>query len=352
MPEEEKTHPATPRRRRRAKTRGQVTKSLEINSAVVLAGGIFMLKFLGDSFFTKLIFLSKTTWAELFYFTGSSSDVFLKFKQAILYTGFLLLPFFLLLVVIGLAINIAQVGFVFSFYPLVPDLNRINPVTGLKRIFSKEGLVRLLISLLKMGIIGCIAYLAIRKELPLIFSLTGQDIGKIFLVTFELLFRILLYLCLAIVPIAFLDYMFQKRRYERELRMTREELKEEYKQTEGDPLTKSRIRRLQRQILRSRMMQRVPQADVVVTNPVHVAVALQYERKKMVAPVVIAKGKGFLAEKIKQIAKKYRIPVVENKWLAQMLYKSVEVGEEIPVKLYQAVAEVLAYIYKLKGKGF
>jgi len=352
MPEEEKTHPATPRRRRRAKRRGQVAKSTEINSALVLIGGIFLLRFLGYPLFTGLFSLSRNIWSELFYFTSSSPDIYLKLKQAILHTAFLLLPFFLLIVVIAVATNIAQVGFVFSFYPLVPDLNRINPAVGLRRIFSRENLVRLLISLLKVIIIGYIAYLTIKLQLPVIFSLMGQEVGKIFSATLTLTFNLLLSLCLGIVPLALADYVFQKRHYEKELRMSREELKEEYKQTEGNPLTRSRIRSLQRQILRSRMMQKVPQADVVITNPLHVAVALQYEKEKMNAPVVVAKGAGLIAEKIKELARKYKVPVVENKWLAQMLYKSVEIGEEIPVKFYQAVAEVLAYIYRLKGRGF
>lgn len=351
MPQEEKAHPATPRRRRRAKRRGQVAKSTEINSALVLVGGIFLLRFLGYPLLVGLFSLSRNIWSELFYFTSSSPDICLKLRQAILHTAFFLLPFFFLILLIAIITNIAQVGFVFSSYPLLPDLNRINPATGLRRIFSKESLVRLLISLLKIIIIGYIAYLTVKGQLPLIFSLTGQEVGKIFAATLKLLFQLFLSLCLGIVPLAFLDYLFQKRHYERQLRMSREELKEELKQTEGNPLTKSRIRSLQRQILRFRMMQKVPQADVVITNPLHVAVALQYEREKMSAPVVVAKGAGLIAEKIREIARKSQVPIVENKWLAQMLYKSVEIGEEIPVKFYQAVAEVLAHIYRLKGKG-
>ncbi|RLE12823.1 flagellar biosynthesis protein FlhB [Candidatus Aerophobetes bacterium] len=351
MPQEEKIHPPTPRRRRRARRRGQVAKSMEINSLLVLTGGIVLLKFLGYPLFASLLSLSRNIWSELFYFTSASPDICLKLKQALLHTALHLLPFFLLVAGIALAANIVQVGFVFSFYPLAPDPGRINPVRGLKRIFSTQALMRLLISLLKITIVGYIAYLTVRGQLPVIFSLTGQEIGKIFVTTLRLAFYLILSLCLGIAPLALLDYVFQRRRYERELRMSPEELKEEYKQTEGNPLTKSRIRSLQRQILRSRMMQKVPQADVVITNPVHLAVALQYERERMNAPVVVAKGAGLIAEKIKEVARKHKVPIVENKWLAQMLYRSVEIGEEIPVKLYQAVAEILAYIYRLKGKG-
>jgi len=350
MPEEEKIFPATPRRRRRAKRRGQVAKSQEINSVLVLVGGIILLRFLGYPLFAGLLSISQGIWAKLYYFTSSPQDIFYKMQQVFSQTALLLLPFFLFIVLIAIASNIMQVGFVFSFHPLIPDLNRINPVSGLKRIFSREGLVRLLVSLLKIVIIGYIAYLIVKGELPTIFSLTGQEIGKIFLVSLKLAFKLLLSLSIGMIPLALIDYIWQKRRYERELRMTREELKEELKETEGNPLVKSKIRSLQRQILRSRMMQKVPQADVVITNPRHLAVALQYEREKMNAPIVIAKGAGIIAEKIKEIARKYGVPIVENKWLAQMLYQSVEIGEEIPVKFYQAVAEILAYIYRLKRK--
>jgi len=350
MPEEDKIHPPTPRRRRRAKSRGHVVKSIEVNSAVMLAGSVLLFRFFGWSLLVRLFSIFQKFLNEFYLFAQNPWDACLIFRKTLLHTGILLLPLFLFFLVVGFVSNIAQVGFVFSFYPLVPDFDRINPVKGLKRLFSKQALVRLFISILKISFIGTFAYLVLKRELPFIFSLTGQQIPRIFLATFNLLLELLLYLCLAVVPLAFLDYLFQKRGYERELRMTREELKEEIRQTEGDPLIKSRIRRLQRQMLRSRMMQKVPQADVVITNPSHIAVALQYEREKMNAPVVVAKGRGFIAEKIKEIARRHNVPIVENRWLAQMLYKSVEIGEEIPVKFYKAVAEVLAYIYRLKDK--
>ena len=346
----EKTHPATPRRRRRARERGQVAKSAEVNSLLILIGGVFLLHFLGYSMINKLFCFSRIIWSNLSFFTFNPTDIHLKLQQLIFQIAFLLLPFLLGIMIIALIANLAQVGFIFSPHPLTPDLDRINPVSGLKRIFSTEGLVRLLISILKIAIICYLSYLIIRKQLPVIFSLIGQDTGKTFSVATGLIFQLLLYLCIGMAPLAFMDYFFQKRRYEHQLMMSREELKEEYKQTEGNPLVRSRIRSMQRNIARLRMMQKVPRADVVITNPTHIAVAIEYDREKMNAPTVIAKGKGVIAEKIMEIARKNNIPLVENRWLAQMLYRLVEVGEEIPVKLYQAVAEVLAYIYRLKGK--
>jgi len=352
MPEEEKSYPATPRRRRRSKRRGQVAKSVEVNSVLVLAGGIFLLRFLGYPLFVKLFCISQTVWSNLFHFASTPQDVYVTFRQLVFYIALYLLPFFLFIFVVALLSNIIQVGFIFSFYPLRPDLNRINPIRGLKRLFSLQAFTKLLISFLKIIIIGFISYLIIKKQLPFIFSLTGGEMEKIFIYTKEIVFKLPLFLCLGAVPLALFDYVLQKRRHEKELRMSREEFKEELKQTEGDPLIKSRIRTLQRQLLKSRMMQKVPQADVVITNPQHVAVALQYDREKMNAPVVLAKGAGFIAERIKEIARRYEVPIVEHKWLAQMLYKSVEIGEEIPVKFYQAVAEVLAYVYRLKKRRF
>lgn len=349
MPEEEKTHPATPRRKRRSRERGQIAKSREINSALVLIGGVCLLKFLGYPLFTGLFHLSQSTWSELFYFT-TSQGICARLKQAILHTAFYLLPFFLFIAVIAALANIIQTGFIFTLHPLRPNLNRINPAEGLRRIFSLQSLVRLLISFLKVIIIGIIGYWAIEGQLPFILSLTGQEVGKIFIQATKFTFRLPLFLCLGIVPLAILDYIFQRRRHEKQLRMSREEFREELKQTEGDPLVKERIRSIQRQMSRSRMMQEIPRADVVITNPQHIAVALRYEREKMNAPVLVARGAGLIAEKIKELAGEHRIPIVENKWLARVLYKSVEVGEEIPVKFYQAVAEVLAHVYSLKRR--
>lgn len=347
---EEKTHPATPRRRRRARERGQVAKSVEINSLLILVGGMFLIRFLGYPMVNKLFYFSRLIWKDLPFFISDFSNINLRLQRLIFGIAFLLFSFFLGIMVVALIANVAQVGFVFSPHPLLPDLNRINPVKGLKRIFSVESMMRLLLSTLKIVVICYLSYLIIVKKLPLIFSLTGQDVGKIFSIARKTIFQLLFYLCLGIAPLSLMDYFFQKRRYEHQLMMSREELKEEYKQTEGNPLVRSRIRSMQRHITRLRMMQKVPQADVVVTNPTHIAVALEYKREKMNAPVVIAKGKGIIAEKIIEIARKHNIPLVENRWLAQMLYKLVEVGEEIPVKLYQAVAEILAYIYRLRGR--
>jgi len=347
---QEKTEPATPRRRQKAKEKGQVARSTEISSLLILFLGVYILRFVGYPILQKSCSLFKYLWSNTANFNLTSSTMSAYFHQGVVQFLGLFSPLLIGICAIGLISNIIQGGFVFTTTPLTPDIDKINPVTGLKRLFSLKSVERLPLSLLKITIIGYIAYITIKGRLPFIFSLTGRNIGQILISIEGLIFQLVFRCCLALLPLAILDYAFQKWQYEKQLRMTREEVIEEHKQTEGSPLTKTRIRSLRNQIAKRRMMQDVPKADVIITNPTQLAIALKYNKEKMNAPIVLAKGARLIAEKIKEIARKHNIPIVENKWLAQALYKSVEVGEEIPIKFYQAVAEVLAYIYRLKGK--
>jgi len=347
---QEKTEPATPRRRQKAKEKGQVARSTEISSLLILFLGVYILRFVGHPILQKSCSLFKYLWSNTANFNLTSSTMSAYFHQGVVQFLGLFSPLLIGICAIGLISNIIQGGFVFTTTPLTPDIDKINPVTGLKRLFSLKSVERLPLSLLKITIIGYIAYITIKGRLPFIFSLTGRNIGQILISIEGLIFQLVFRCCLALLPLAILDYAFQKWQYEKQLRMTREEVIEEHKQTEGSPLTKTRIRSLRNQIAKRRMMQDVPKADVIITNPTQLAIALKYNKEKMNAPIVLAKGARLIAEKIKEIARKHNIPIVENKWLAQALYKSVEVGEEIPIKFYQAVAEVLAYIYRLKGK--
>lgn len=354
MPEEtfqEKTEPSTPRRKREARRRGQVAKSQEVNSLLILTAGFFLLRFLGPIMLQKLYRISSFLWGNASIIPLTPSGIQSYFYQGMWGIFELLLPIFLGIAVVGIVTNLMQVGFLFTTHPLAPDLNRINPVGGLRRLFSKQALVRMLVSVLKIGIVGYIAYITIRSNFPQFFSLMGKNIAQILIFSANLVFELGLRCCLGIVPLAVLDYAFQRWQYERGLRMTRQEVREELKQTEGNPQVRARIRSLQRQIARHRMMQEVPQADVVITNPTRLAVALKYDRESMNAPVVVAKGARLIAEKIRELAERYNVPLVENRWLAEALYKTVEIGQEIPIKFYQAVAEILAYIYRLKKKN-
>jgi len=252
--------------------------------------------------------------------------------------------------VIGVAGNVLQSGFLWTGETLKPDLGRLDPVKGLGRLMNLRGLARLLASVFKVVVIGIVAYITIKNDLPAAASVLGLAPGSIAVFGASLVLKLGYRVVAALIILAILDYAFQRLQHERDLMMTRQELREELKRMEGDPLTRERRRRMQRQVAMQRMMSKVPKADVIVTNPTHLAVAIQYDEGKMAAPVCVAKGAGFIAEKIRTAAAAAGVPIVENKPVAQLLYRKVEVGSPIPVELYQAVAEILAYVYRIKGK--
>lgn len=264
----------------------------------------------------------------------------------------ILLPILLFLGIFAILANYCQVGFIFSGESLKPDLNKINPIEGFKKLFSLKSLVELIKSLFKVGVIGFIAYVTVKGEFANITLLTAMTPGNILLYIWKITFKIVFRSTLALLIMSILDYVYQRYDWRKGLMMTKEEVKEEMKQMEGDPKVKAKIRSVQQQMARKRMMSQVPQADVVITNPTHLAIALRYETEEMQAPKVIAKGAGFIAEKIKKIAQEHDIPLVEDKPLARIIYKTIEVGESIPPHLFQAVAEILAYVYKLKPKKY
>jgi flagellar biosynthetic protein FlhB len=257
-------------------------------------------------------------------------------------------PFLILFPLVALAANLPQVGFHITGKALLPKPNRISPLAGLKRLFSLHGLVEALKSIGKILLIGWIAYSTLRPEMHLLPLLSNRPMGGALSHAAAVAFKLVIRVWIALVFLALLDYLFQRWNYERELRMTKQEMKEEMKETEGDPQVKARVRSVQMSMARRRMMQEVPTADVVITNPDHVAVALRYNREQDMAPVVIAKGAGWLCEKIKEVAREHNIPVIEKPPLARLLYKQVELGREIPVEVYRVVAEVLSYVYRLK----
>jgi flagellar biosynthetic protein FlhB len=250
----------------------------------------------------------------------------------------------------AIAAGLPQVGFHITTKVLLPKANRISPASGLKRLFSANGLVESLKSLGKILLVGWIAYTTIRPEIPLFPLLCNRPLMGALSYSAFIAFKLVIRVWVALVLLAFLDYLFQRWNFERELRMTKQEVKEEAKETEGDPHVKARVRSVQMNMARRRMMQEVLSADVVITNPDHVAVALRYDRQNEMAPLVVAKGAGALCERIKQIAREHSVPVVEKPPLARLLYKQVELGREIPIEVYRVVAEILSYVYRLKGK--
>jgi flagellar biosynthetic protein FlhB len=259
------------------------------------------------------------------------------------------LPVMMIIAIISLAANLLQVGFVFSFEPLMPQLDRINPISGFQRLFSLRSLVELVKSLCKIAIIGYFVYRFIAREIVQVPQLISADLADSLRVSSGLIVDLALEIGAVILVLAALDYFYQWWEHTKSLKMSKQEVKEEFKQTEGNPQIKGKIKERQRAMAMRRMMQEVPKATAVITNPTHFAVAIRYD-KSMSAPEVVAKGQDFLAERIKQVARENRVTVVENKPLARALYATVEVGETIPQELYQAVAEVLAYVFRLKRR--
>ncbi len=346
---QEKTEEPTPRRREEARKRGQVAKSREVAAVAVLSGGLLAFVLAGNYMLTQFFLIYRVFLA----FPKGGFDLYRA--EGILWLAVKLalkaiLPVLVFLLPIAFLSLYLQIGGIAAWESLLPKGERINPVQGFKRLFSLPSLVELLKSILKLIIISLIAYLVISSEKEKVLLLARTEIPEFGRAVFVLSRNLVFKTIIVLLVLAILDFLFQRWETERQLRMTREELKEELKQTEGDPWVKSRIRQIQRAMAQKRMMAEVPKADVVITNPVHYAVALKYEMEEMPAPKVLAKGKGHVAQKIREIAEKAGVPVVQNPPLAQALYTDVEIGEFIPAELYQAVAEVLAYVYRLRGK--
>lgn len=343
-----KTEPATPRRREEARKKGQVAKSQELNTALVLLGMAGLLVIGGPWSLGRMAnFVRKTLEGGLAGVEFSPAGMQALQGRAVICILSVAGPVMGLALVLGLLGQLLQVGFNVTAEPLKPQLARLNPVEGAKRIFSKRALVELGKACLKIGIVTYVAYMAVRGDIRRLPSLPWMEPVQAAALANGLVGKIGLWIGVCLLAVAAMDYLYQRWEYEESIKMSVQDIRDELKQTEGDPQIRSAIRARQRQLAQSRMMQAVPTADVVITNPTHVAVALKYDAKSMVAPIVIAKGAGFIAARIREIATENDVPIVENPPLARTLYDAVRVGREIPVDLYQAVAEVLAYVYRL-----
>ncbi len=354
MPEEsfqEKTEQPTPKRREEARKKGQVGKSREISSVAVMGAALLFFVFGGKRMMFSLGHMMQRAFVSAQYINSGNMDVFVAASNYLRFYTLLLFPIMLALAVIALVANLAQTGLIWSVEPLAPKASKINPVEGAKRIFSKKTLVELAKSIAKIAIVGWAAMSVVKGELGHLVLLTYQDKVQIISYLGHSSMKVMAKSTIVIALLALLDYLYQKWEFEQSLKMTKQEVKEEFKQTEGDPLIKSRIKAIQREMARRRMMEEVKTADVVITNPSHLSVALKYDALSMSAPKVVAKGAEHIAFKIREVARDHHIPLIENKPLAQNLYKLVDIGEEIPSSLYQAVAEILAYVYKLKGRA-
>ena len=346
--DQEKTEKPTAKKRGKAREKGQVALSREVASVLVLAASFAIFALGGSWMFSKLMgvttYLLKNTATLSWNIENLTLFSWQVFGQIIQ----LMAPLFLIIMIVGIVANVGQIGFLFTFEPLKPNFSKFNLIAGFKRFFGLRSLVELAKSVLKISIVGWVAYVAVRKEMDSIPTLIQADVPQILAYTGKVALKIILTTCIVLAFLAALDLLYQRWQQEKDLRMTKQEVKDEHKQTEGDPAVKARIRSAQRDMVRRRMMEAVPKATVVITNPTHLAIALKFE-SDFQAPVVVAKGAGFIAEKIRTLAKKNDVPVVEQKALAQALFKSAEIGQFIPFELYRAVAEVLAYVYRLKG---
>lgn len=347
---EEKTEEATPKKKTDARKKGQVLQSREINSAVTLMAIILALKFSGK-------FLFQTTVDALLFFKDFFySDIFnspMGGYNLLLYMIYFSVKAVIIIVAAGFVAAFVssrmQVGSLFTTETLRVKLERLNPIEGFKRIFSMRSVMELIKSLLKISVVGYVGYVYLSQNMDLVLKSMQMDPFSFSYLIYDLAMNMAMRMIFAIFIIAVLDYFYQRYDYAKNLRMSKQEIKEEYKMSEGDPQVKSKIKETQRQAAMKRMMQDVPKADVIITNPTHYAVAVKYDEQKYEAPYVIAKGKNLVALKIREKAKEAQIPIIENKPLAQTLYREIELGAVISPDLYEAVAEVLAYVYSLKN---
>ena len=344
----EKKHPATPRRKEEARKKGQVFKSQEVISALMLLGLVALLKFWIPAMFLRMEHLFP-------YVLGLSSEwterSVASLMLNVLWLGIqIMAPIFGTGFVIALISNYIQVGVLFTGESMKPQISRLSLISGAKRMFGIKAWVELTKSLLKVLLIGYFLYASVRDRLHIYPALQQLSVGQGAVFLGEALMELAWNISLSFLGIAAFDYMYQRWEYEKNLRMSHEDLKQEYKQTEGNPELKSELKKRQRAISMSRMMQDMKQADVVVTNPTHFAVALRYDLKIQSAPYVVAKGQGQVALRMRELAKEYDLVIMENKPLARALYAQVDIGQGIPADLYKAVAEVLAFVYRLKKR--
>lgn len=348
---EEKTEEATPRRRQKAREEGRVPKSNELGSAIVLLSAFVLFKVYFSVIFDDVQLYVGKSLSTVYLHQDLTVDLFSKlFSDTLLVLAKVCLPIMAACLLAGLVANYAQVGILFTTKPLELKFNQLNPIQGIKRMFSTRSLVELLKSIAKLLIIGWVAYTSIKSELPVFATMFNMPIRESLPFMGNLMVSVGIKVASILLILAFADYAYQRYDYSKSLRMSKQEIKEEHKNIEGDPHIKGKIKQKQRQIAMQRMMQDVPKADVVITNPTHFAIAIRYDGQLMPAPIVVAKGVDHVAQKIKEIAKEHNVPTVENRPLAQALYKACDIGAVIPQDMFQAVAEVLAFVYRLKRK--
>lgn len=346
----DKSFEATAHRRQQAREQGQVAFSQDLGSAVLLVAGVLLLLMFGGRLIDFTAGLMRRELQEIATLSPDQGAMMAHFYAILLGLSGAMLPLFGLVVLAGVLANVFQIGFLFVPERVSPDISRLNPLSGLGRIFSLTGTMRLGFGLFKLVLISVVAGMVLWARRDQIMRAGGLDPLQLSHFLIDISLKTVLWIGIALIALALLDYMLQRWKHEQDLKMTHQEVRDEMKELQGDPQIIARRRAVQRQMVLHRIKSAVPKADVVVTNPTELSVAIQYDPEKMAAPVVVAKGAGVLAQRIRRLALENNIPIVERKPLAQLLYKDVDIGKPVPAESYAPVAEVLAYVYQLKGK--
>ncbi|RKJ42110.1 flagellar biosynthesis protein FlhB [Acutalibacter sp. 1XD8-33] len=352
MPGEDKTEKATPKRRRDERKKGNVLMCQDIIAVSTLIGSVVMLKFIGPTFVKQIseFFFRSFDYAKTAVSSTANDYIGAALFQGVETFAVTAGPMLLVTILIGISATFAQTRFLVAGEIIRPKFSKLNPLNGFKRLFSLHSIMEAVKGLIKITILIIFIYNNLVNLMEVAGKFMYTDLTAACQALFDAIYSLLLQVCLAFVTIAFFDYLYQRWDHERQMKMSKQEIKEEYKQTEGDPQVKGRIKSIQRAMAQQRMMQAVPQADVIIRNPTHFAVALRYKQGEDSAPVVLAKGQDELAARIVAKGEEHKIPVIENVPLARALYAQTEVNQEIPPDLYAAVAEVLVYIFKLDNK--
>lgn len=349
---DQKTEEASSKRITDAEEKGNFALSKELTSSFILLAAILSLYGVGQQGPLKMMALWQVLISEVHVFQMTTEELFKVLVLVLKSTFFILSPILFSIMFAGVISNLVQTrGLKISMHPITPKFSKLSPFKGFKRIFSKNSLMELFKSLFKISIVSVISYQTIKGHWDEIPPLMHFDVGQTLIFMGEVSLEIMVKVLLVMIFLSMIDFLFQKYTYMENLRMTKQEVKDERKDTDGNPQVKQRIRTVQMEMARRRMMSAVPEADVVVTNPTQIAIAIKYDVDKFAAPILVAKGAGAIAKRIRSLAEEHDIPIVEDKPLARVLHRTVEVGQLIPASLYKAVAEILAYVYRLKGKS-
>ena len=347
----EKTEEATEKRKRDAVQEGNVAKSQDLGSVVILLAGFLMLRAYGANMYSRCADFMRYCFGQILQSNLTLNEALILLNQFIVVTLIITIPFMLAIMLAGIFSNVIQIGFLFRFDPMTPNFDRMNPVSNIQNMFSWKMVAELVKSILKILIVAYVPYSTIKEEFPKFIGFIKSNPIYSFGILLDICYAMAIKIILIFLVLAIADWFFQKWRYDESLKMSKEDIKEEHKQQEGDPHVKQKIREVQRRASQRRQMEEVPKATVVVTNPTHIAVAIKYNfGEKNAVPEIVAMGSGFIAQKIKEIARENNVPIVENKPLAREMFKKANVGDKIPEELWTAVAEILAQVVRDRQK--